>query len=197
MGNEWAVGFWGVGFHFQRRVGAFWLAFLVSGRGFSTGKKRKAFWLFQHKGFQHRGGGWFLLWGVPASKKNFSSARTSRGWWCSSGVTVGFARVVGVLLTGLFRRETGKVPTGLLGGFRRRRRAFPMEWLSKGGGGLTEGKQPQWRKKIEPDSSDGTVQFIWFASRTTGLTGPIPVWPFFSPIDPAGPELWPANDRTD
>ena len=63
--------------------------------GVSDGQKGESFWLFQRKGFQHKGGGWFLARGVPASKKNFSSSCASRGWWCSSGVVGWLCKVGG------------------------------------------------------------------------------------------------------
>ena len=163
MGNEWAVGFWGVGFHFQRRVGAFWLAFLVSGRGFSTGKKRKAFLLFQHKGFQHRGGGWFLLWGVPASKKNFSSARTSRGWWCSSGVTGWLCKGRGGPADRAFSaRGQGRFQRGCWEGFDEEEELFQRSGFPRGVGVSPKGNNHNGGKKLnqivrtEPSNSSGS-----------------------------------------
>ena len=133
MGNEWAVGFWGVGFHFQRRVGAFWLEFLVSGRGLPTGKKKKAFRLFQHKGFQHREGGGFYCGGFWRARRTFPARAQAGGGGAPAGSRVGFVRVGGVLLEGLFRRGDREGSNGVAGRVSTKKKSFSSGVALQGG----------------------------------------------------------------
>ena len=153
------MGFWGVGFHFRRRVG-----------GFRQAKRGKLFSFFQRNGFQHRGGGWFQRGGVPASKKNFSSARASRRWWCSSRVAGWLCKGDGVSAGKAFLAQ-GQVgfQQGWREGFDGEEELFQWGDFARGVGETMT--MEETKNKIEPDGSYGTVQF---AGRATGLTGPIP-----------------------
>ena len=117
---EWGPSDW----HFQCRV-----------EGFRREKKGKLFYFSNTKGSNIGEEGGFYCGGFRRARRTFPVRAQAEGGGVPAGSRVGFARVVGVLLTGLFRRGDREGSNGVVGRVSTKKKSFSNGVAFQGGWG--------------------------------------------------------------